>query len=102
GDEEGGAATAEKRQQPKRLTRGLEGEHDRCEERPRGAGEHGRHPDQRADAQVDAEVRRGGSDSRGQDSSEGSADGEERSERTSRRAASERDAPGDELQDAEG
>ena len=38
--------------------RGLEGEHDRGQQRARGAGEHRRHADQRGDARIDAEPRR--------------------------------------------
>ena len=53
-----GAAAREQRQQPHRLPRRLEREHDRREQRVRRAGEDRRHADERRDVKVDARVRR--------------------------------------------
>ena len=100
--EVGRGAAAEQRQEADRLPRGLEGEHDRRQQRARGAGEHRRHADQRGDARVDAE-RAAGARRRPAPSerAEPAADGEQRRQRAARGAAAERDRPRDELQHAQ-
>ncbi len=100
-NQESRGATAEERQQPCELPRGLEGEHDRREQRARRAGEHRRHADERGDADVDAGGRGGEDHDAPERRAEPAADREERRQRTARRTAAERDRPRDQLPGAE-